>query len=175
MSAKPYDEIPSLMPDHVETLRENWARELPLVDTIGMAILGRARRIVSLSRPGIEEILHSFGLNAGEFDVLATLRRSGHPYTMRPTEIYKSLMISSGGLTDRLDRLERGKMLMRIADKDDGRSSLVALSAAGITCVEKAFAADMEFEQSLLSCLSKQDCDMLGMLLQNLALDIEQR
>ncbi len=175
MPVEPYDAASPPTPDHVETLRENWARELPLVDTIGMAVLGRARRIVSLSRPGIEEILHGFGLNAGEFDVLATLRRSGHPYTMRPTEIYKSLMISSGGLTDRLDRLERRKMLMRVVDKDDGRSSLVALSAAGVTCVEHAFIADMKFEQSLLASLSEEDCDILSRLLKKLALDIEQR
>ena len=91
--------------DHIDRLRAQWARELPDLDTRGMEVLGRARRIVLRSRPPIEAVFARHGMDAGEFDVLSTLRRSGPPYALRPTELFRSLMISSGGLTDRLNRL----------------------------------------------------------------------
>ena len=93
--------------DHVDRLRRQWAHELPDLDTEPMAILGRAYRLSNLVRGSIEATFAGFGLDRGEFDVIATLRRSGPPYRLTPTELYTSLMITSGGLTHRLDRLER--------------------------------------------------------------------
>ena len=93
------------MDDHVERLRTQWSRELPEVDTAGMAILGRARWITRVVRPAIERVFAGHGLDSGEFDVLASLLRAGRPWRLRPTELFTALMISSGGLTDRLARL----------------------------------------------------------------------
>ncbi|HWT99257.1 MAG TPA: hypothetical protein VN229_16625, partial [Terriglobales bacterium] len=92
--------------DQVDAFRGAWARELPDVDTEGMAIIGRARRLTLKLREGIEAIFAVYGIDAGEFDVLGTLLRSGAPYRLRPTELFRSLMVSSGGLTNRLARLE---------------------------------------------------------------------
>jgi hypothetical protein len=79
--------------DHVDRLRGQWRSELPDLDTEPMAILGRAYRLANLVRPSIEATFTSFGLDRGEFDVISTLRRSGPPYRLTPTELYTSLMI----------------------------------------------------------------------------------
>src|SRR5690606_15794958 len=114
--------------DHVDRLRAQWARELPDLDTEPMGILGRASRLTNLHRISMEETFGRFGLDRGEFDVIATLRRSGPPYRLTPTQIYTSLMISSGGLTHRLDRLEKAGLIRREKSERDGRSMLVALT-----------------------------------------------
>ena len=74
--------------DHVDRLRRQWARELPDLDTEPMAILGRARRLTNMVRPSIEATFSGYGLDRGEFDVIATLRRSGPPYRLTPTDLY---------------------------------------------------------------------------------------
>lgn len=159
--------------DHVDRLRAQWARELPDVDTQGMEILGRARRITLRVRPPIEAVFAEQGLDTGEFDVIATLLRSGPPYRMRPTELFKSLMISSGGLTDRLARLTRAGLIRRSASEGDARSLPVELTEEGRSRAEAAFRADMAVEAQLLKGLSRSDRTTLGALLRKLALSLE--
>lgn len=159
--------------DHIDRLRAQWAREFPDIDTRGMEVLGRARRIVLRSRPPIEAVFAKHGLDAGEFDVLSTLRRSGTPYALRPTELYRSLMISSGGLTDRLNRLARSGMIIRPPSPEDGRSLLVQLTDKGRTTVEAAFREDMEVEAGMLAVLDDAERKALADLLRRLALAME--
>ncbi|CAK08718.1 putative MarR family transcriptional regulator [Rhizobium johnstonii 3841] len=159
--------------DHVDRLRGQWALELPDVDTEPMAILGRAFRLSNLVRPSIEATFADFGLDRGEFDVIATLRRSGPPYLMTPTEMYSALMISSGGLTHRLDRLEKAGLIRREKSPRDGRSVLVALSEAGAALAEKAFRTDMASEASFLQALDGKEREALAVLLRKLIAGIE--
>ena len=154
--------------DDVDRFRAQWARELPDVDTRGMDVLGRARRVVQQSRAPIEAVLVRFGLDAGEFDVLATLRRAGPPYSLRPTELFRSLMISSGGLTARLNRLKSAGLIARPQAPDDGRSLLVELTADGARLVERAFREDMAVEARLVSSLSDTEQIDLASLLRKL-------
>ena len=93
--------------DRVGLRRRQWAVEMPGLDTSGMAILGRARVITLSARQAIEKVFDRHGLDTGDFDVLSTLLRSGPPYRLRPTELFRWLMITSGGLTARLARLEK--------------------------------------------------------------------
>jgi DNA-binding MarR family transcriptional regulator len=160
--------------DHVERRREQWRRELPDVDTVGMAVLGRARLITLHARPAIEAVFARHGLDTGEFDVLTTLLRSGPPYSLRPTELYTSLMISSGGLTDRLNRLERAALISREPSPDDRRSLLVQLTPEGRKRTEAAFRDDMTLERELLAGLSKTELDDLAVLLAKLASSLVQ-
>lgn len=155
--------------DRVEERRRQWARELPDVDTVGMAILGRARWITLQSRPAIEAVFERHGLGTGEFDVVATLLRAGPPYRLRPTELFRSLMISSGGLTDRLARLEDAGLVRRVASDEDARSLLVELTAAGRRRAELAFREDMAVEKDLLRHLTRDERDQLAALLAKLA------
>jgi len=160
--------------DHVDRIHGQWIRELPDIDLDGNRIMARARRITLLSRPKIEAVFSRHGIDAGEFDVLATLRRSGAPYALRPTELYRSLMISSGGLTDRLIRLEERGLVRRRASPEDRRSLLVELTAAGATCAEAAFREDMLVENVFVAKLSTHERDELARLLRKLALQIEE-
>jgi DNA-binding MarR family transcriptional regulator len=146
---------------------------LPDVDTEGMAIIGRARRVTLKLRQGIEAIFSAHGIDAGEFDVLGTLLRAGKPYRLRPTELYRSLMVSSGGLTNRLIRLEKAGLVRRAPTAEDGRSLLVELTAAGRRLAERVFRADMAHETAVLRCLDVGDRRRLADLLRKLSLALE--
>lgn len=151
--------------DHIEARRSQWQRELPDLDTIGMAILGRARWITLRARKPIEAVFERYQLDTGEFDVLSTLLRSGAPYRLRPTELYTQLMISSGGLTDRLARLERAALIRRVPSPSDARSLLVELTQQGRLRTERAFREDMAVEAELLAGLSISERNQLAELL----------
>ncbi len=159
--------------DHVDRLRAQWARELPDLDTAPMAILGRIYRLSNLVRPSIEATFAGFGLDRGEFDVISTLRRSGPPYRLTPTELYTSLMISSGGLTHRLARLERAGLIRREPSPEDGRSLLVSLTDDGRQRAEAAFRADMASEAEFLAGLNADEREALAALLRRLSLSVE--
>jgi DNA-binding MarR family transcriptional regulator len=161
-------------PDHVAHVHAQWRRELPEVDLDGSRIVARARRFTLHARGRIEAVFARHGLDPGEFDVLATLRRSGAPFTLRPTVLYRQLMISSGGLTDRLARLERRGLVRRRPSPEDGRSLLVELTAAGRKTVEAAFRADMALENELVATLTRDERDVLGRLLQKLLLPLDE-
>lgn len=161
--------------DHVDRLRSQWARELPDLDTEPMGILGRASRLTNLFRPSLEATFGRFDLDRGEFDVIATLRRSGPPYRLTPTQVYTSLMISSGGLTHRLDRLEKAGLIRREKSQQDGRSMLVALTDAGISRVEEACRAHVANSSAFLGALDAKERKALAGLLRKLLIGIEDR
>jgi DNA-binding MarR family transcriptional regulator len=156
------------MLDPVDRALAQWAREMPGVETRGADVLNRARRVVLESRAAIEENFRRHGLDTGEFDVLATLRRSGAPYALTPTDLYRSLMISSGGLTARLDKLERAGLVRRRASGRDGRSTIVELTPSGRRRIEAAFRADMEIENRMVSVLTEAERAELVRLLRKL-------
>ncbi|WP_395674805.1 MarR family winged helix-turn-helix transcriptional regulator [Inquilinus sp.] len=159
--------------DRVDRLGRQWARELPDLDTEPMTILGRAYRLSNLVRPSIEATFAGFGLDRGEFDVIGTLRRSGPPYRLTPTELYTSLMISSGGLTHRLVRLEKAGLIRREKSPSDGRSLLVALTEEGAARAEAAFRADMASEARFLQGLNPEERAALAGLLRKLIAGLE--
>jgi DNA-binding MarR family transcriptional regulator len=161
--------------DHVDRLRAQWDRELPDLDTEPMTILGRAYRLSNLVRPSIEETFASFGLDRGEFDVISTLRRSGPPYRLTPTDLYTLLMISSGGLTHRLDRLQKAGLILRERSASDGRSSVVGLTEKGVALAEAAFRADMASEARYLEGLKPEERAALAALLKTLLVSLENR
>ncbi|UDF32764.1 UNVERIFIED_ORG: MarR family transcriptional regulator (plasmid) [Roseateles sp. XES5] len=159
--------------DHVDRRRAQWARELPDLDTEPMAILGRAKRLSNLVAGSIEETFAAFGLDRGEFDVISTLRRAGPPYQLTPTEMYTSMMLSSGGLTHRLSRLEKTGLIRREKSNLDGRSVVVTLLPRGIELAEQAFRADMANELLILQPLNREERDLLSALLRKLLHSIE--
>jgi DNA-binding MarR family transcriptional regulator len=158
--------------DHVGRLMALRRREMPDVPLDGMAILGRARRLDQLSRKWIEAVFEHYDLDSGEFDVLATLQRGGPPYEMRPTEIFQALLITSGGLTDRLNRLEKKGLVERTAS-NDRRSVPVRLSEYGLDTIRRAYAHDMDVERELLTGLTEQERSELARLLAKLLSAIE--
>ncbi len=124
------------MKDHVDFVVAQWAEAMPGIDASSMEIFGRMARIQKHLDRLRAEALAQYGFKEGEFDVLATLRRSGAPYCLTPTELYRSLLITSGAMTNRLTRLESAGMIERIVDEQDRRSVQVCLSERGKALIE---------------------------------------
>ena len=159
--------------DHIERLIVQRRSVTPDVPLDGMEVLARARRLTLLSREPIEAVFARYGLDTGEFDVLATLRRLDKS-SVRPTELYQELMISSGGLTDRLRRLEEAGWIARIDCEEDRRSKRVELTERGQDLIDKAFAEDMAIERDLLATLDGKEREQLANLLAKLLAAIEE-
>jgi DNA-binding MarR family transcriptional regulator len=142
--------------------------ESPDIDTEGMAIFGRIYRIATRIAPHMEALFARHGLERGEFDVLATLQRSGPPYRLSPTVLYTSLLVSSGGLTHRLKSLETKGLIRRRPSPDDGRGMAVELTKAGHERTSAAFNEDMALESNWLASLSAAERRKLSDLLRQL-------
>jgi DNA-binding MarR family transcriptional regulator len=156
--------------DDVDRFIAQRAMESPEIDTAGMAIFGRIHRIATRVAPHMEALFARHGLERGEFDVLATLQRSGPPYSLSPTALYTSLMVSSGGLTHRLKRLEAAGLVRRVPSPNDGRSLIVALTDEGQRRTRQAFNEDMQLEASWLAALTAEERRALADLLRKLGL-----
>lgn len=154
--------------DHIDLRQEQWAKAAPEIDTSGMAMIGRMRQVTLALRPPIEAIFAAHGIDGGEADVIFTLYRSGAPYRLRPTELYRWLMVSSGGITHRLNRLQKAGLIERVAEPEDKRSMLVCLTAKGQQVAHHAFAEDMSYEKQILSVLSDGEQKQLSALLRKL-------
>ncbi len=154
--------------DEVDRFIAQRAKESPEIDTAGMAVFGRIYRIATRVAPHMEALFARYGLERGEFDVLATLQRNGPPYRLSPTALYTSLMVSSGGLTYRLKRLEAAGLIRRLPSADDRRSLIVELTDEGKTVTAAAFAEDMQLERSWLTALTPDEQRVLTGLLRKL-------
>lgn len=134
-----------------------------------MGVIGRLNEAASLiSRERLAPLFARFGLQQGEFDVLATLRRSGAPYALTPTELYEATMVTSGAMTARLDRLEKAGLIRRAPHPSDRRGVVVEFTAKGLALVDEALAAHVANEHQILAGLTGQDRDMLARLLEKL-------
>jgi DNA-binding MarR family transcriptional regulator len=157
------------MMDRADMAVEQWGRERPDLPALPMALFGRlsdaAERVM---RDHMNPLFAEAGLQPGEFDVLATLRRSGAPYMLSPTRLYEAAMISSGGMTNRLDRLERAGFVERRPDPNDRRGKLIALTAAGKRVIDDTIGKHVANEQRLLSALSPAEQEKLNALLKKL-------
>ncbi|HEX4193369.1 MAG TPA: MarR family transcriptional regulator [Stellaceae bacterium] len=155
--------------DRADTAIEQWRRERPDLPSLPMALLGRLSEAAErVMRDHLNPLFAEAGLQPGEFDVLATLRRAGKPYMLSPTQLYEALMISSGGMTARLDRLERAGLTERHADPNDRRGKLIALTAQGRAIVDAALTKHVANEQKLLAALSPAEQEKLNQLLKKL-------
>jgi DNA-binding MarR family transcriptional regulator len=158
--------------DEVDRFIAQWQREWPELDLSPMGTLGRINRLSKMMTPHIEQLFAKYGLERGEFDVLATLKRSGPEHRLTPTELFNALMITSGGLTHRLKRLEKAGLVRRVPSVEDRRSLLVELTAEGHHKVVAAFEEDMALEASWLERLSVDQRNDLETLLRLLAKSI---
>jgi DNA-binding MarR family transcriptional regulator len=156
--------------DHVGHVLRQWRREAPELDRSPFGVIGRISRLAQLLRPQLEPVFASHGLSAGEFDVLAALRRVGRPYRLTPTALSTALIVTSGGTTKRLNALERRGLIRRVSDPHDGRSTLVSLTSEGRRIFEAALLDHVANERSLVAGLSTRELANLARLLETLAL-----
>lgn len=137
-----------------------------------MGVVGRIARLAQLLQAELEPIFAAHGVNAGEFDVLAALRRAGPPYRLTPTELSTALIITSGGMTKRLNTLERRRLIRRVPHPSDGRSSAVSLTQEGKRLVEAILPEHVANQQRLLGELSAKERVTLAGLLEALAVSL---
>jgi DNA-binding MarR family transcriptional regulator len=156
------------MADHVDVILAQWQRELPELDATPMGVVGRISRLAQLLQDELEPVFAEYGLNGGEFDVLAALRRSGAPFRLSPTALGRSLLVTSGGMTKRLKSLEAAGFVSRTPHRVDRRSSLVQLTPKGRKLVETVVAAHVENEKRLLASLDVRGRAQLAELLRRL-------
>ncbi|MEU5184531.1 MarR family winged helix-turn-helix transcriptional regulator [Streptomyces longwoodensis] len=154
--------------DPVDAIVEQWAAVRPDLDTAAMEVFGRIFRLSRAMGDRMEKAYAPLGLSRGEFDVLATLRRAGEPYTLSPRELSATLMLTTGGMTGRLDKLERAGLLRRSPDPHDRRGLRVTLTEQGLDLVDRAVGSGLAVEREALSALNAQQADQLADLLREL-------
>ncbi|NEQ53385.1 MAG: MarR family transcriptional regulator [Leptolyngbya sp. SIO3F4] len=151
--------------DRIDKILTQWQDESPQLDVSSLAVIGRILQLARLLEKHRETILADFDLNLWSFDMLATLRRQGAPYQLKPTDLYGLLMLSSGAMTNRIDRLEKEGLVTRLRDPGDRRGVIVKLTAQGIERVDAVMPVLFEQENQLLADLSRTETDKLIVLL----------
>lgn len=153
-------------PDHVDEIVSQWRRERPDVDVSGMEVIGRLTRVVGEIRPRLNEVFARHDLESWEFDMLATLVRTGSPHQLTPGQLLDAMMITSGAMTNRIDRLVQRGYVQRAKNPNDGRQVLVTLTDAGRDKVDAALAEHAANELSMLETLDAAQRAQLIELLQ---------
>ncbi|WP_444861326.1 MarR family winged helix-turn-helix transcriptional regulator [Erwinia sp. INIA01] len=139
--------------DAVDAILQQWLRERPDLDASPMGPIGRINRCAALLQQKLETAFARFDLSMWEFDMLAALRRSGEP-SLSPTELFSTLMVTSGTMTHRLKRLETRGFIERVPNAQDARSMLVKLTESGRELIDRAIEEHIENERQILSGLS---------------------
>jgi DNA-binding MarR family transcriptional regulator len=161
--------------DAVDAILEQWHRERPDLDVSPMGTIGRIKRCSALLQRELDKVFTAYGLTAWEFDVLATLRRSGAPYCLAPTALFSSLMITSGTMTRQLQQLEAAGLVSRMPNPNDARSLLVKLTTVGLELIDRAVEAHVVNEARILAPITAADLAVLDVRLSELLAVLEPR
>ncbi len=159
--------------DDVDRIVRAWTSERPDVDSKPLEVLSRVTRISKHLDRLRRAVFSVHGLDVWEFDVLATLRRAGKPYQLTPTALMAQTLVTSGAMTNRINRLEARGLVSRQADPEDGRRVVVALSDPGRKVVDRALDDLLSAEQRALEPLSSPERKELASLLRLVSLHIE--
>ena len=156
--------------DEIDRIVEQWNRERPGLDVSPTHTLQRITRLSLLQAVSFARVFAAHGVSFGEYLVLAALRRAGPPYRMNPTALFNAVILSSGAMTNRLDRLEEMGLVERQPDPTDRRGRLVALTDRGRELVDGAVVDHLENEERLLEALDPGEREQLAALLRKLLL-----
>jgi DNA-binding MarR family transcriptional regulator len=160
-------------PDHVDQIIAQWRRERPDLNVRALGLFGRLFRVVELANARLTRDLARHELQPGWFDLLAALRRAGAPYELNPTQLMPTTMLSSGGMTKRLDRMAEAALVERRPDPADRRGTLARLTRRGKAVIDRAIETHVANEEQLLRSLSAADRRVLDDLLRSLLSDLE--
>jgi len=161
--------------DSVARLLSEWKRELPDLDPAPVGVQGRIVRLSAHFLRRSENWLRPLDLSWEAFSLIVTLRRSGKPYEMRPTDILRESLLTSGAITNRIDRVEQMGLVERRPDKDDRRSYVIRLTPAGKRLADKAIGLHFAAIDDLLGDLSSAERMQLAGLLSKLLGSLEDK
>lgn len=151
--------------DKINNIIKQWNKERPDLDVSSMELIGRFKKINSLLVKEMDNTFGEYDLNHASFDVLATLRRSGKPYALSPNELLATMMVTSGTMTNRIDRLVKKGLVKRIANPNDGRGFIISLTESGFSLIDKTVTAHVETQTRLTAGLLAEEQQQLNMLL----------
>ena len=149
-------------------------QERPDLDVAPLQVLSRVSRLARHLDIARREAFAANDLEPGEVDVLAALRRTGKPYTLSPSALISQNLVTSGTMTNRIDRLGFKGLVARLPDPTDGRGILVQLTQAGKSAVDRALDELLSREKSLLATVSKADQEKLANVLRNIVLPFDE-
>jgi DNA-binding MarR family transcriptional regulator len=161
------------MQDRIDRILAQWKRERPDLELLPMGLIGRIQRAAAALRPRLDATHDVSGLQGESFDVLASLRRAGTPYQLSPTQLYREMMLTSGAMTNRIDRLEEAGLVVRRPDPNDRRGMLVRLAPKGKALIDAATTKHVANEERLLSALSIREQQQLTELLRKLLVALD--
>jgi DNA-binding MarR family transcriptional regulator len=161
--------------DHIDRVRQLWAKEVPGLDTAPIAVIARLGRLQAYVDRALHAVFSAHGLTRQSWETLASLRRVGAPYQLTPTELYQALMRTSGALTHTLHQLEYAGLVRRVPSEHDGRSVLVALTPAGLALVDRVGPEHLSNEHRMLATLTTEEQATLAGLLRRLLIFFEEQ
>ena len=159
--------------DEVDRIVDAWERERPDLDFAPLQVLSRVGRLARHLERARRTAFTASDLESWEFDVLSALRRAGEPYKLSPKSLLQQTLVSSGTMTNRIDRLVERMLVTRETDPNDGRGILVVMTERGRDQVDSAIRLLLEGESELLDGLSNVERDRLSALLRKLSLDFD--
>lgn len=148
--------------DAVDRIIGQWGSERPDLDPSAKGITGRIVRLSSIFQRRFAEAFAELDLSEGDYGVLVALRRSGDPFELTPTELARARMMTSGGMTAVIDRLERRSLLQRLPNPSDRRGSIIRLTTEGRSIIDRAMEAHTAVEHELIATLSDEQRDRLA-------------
>ncbi|MFT9671433.1 MarR family winged helix-turn-helix transcriptional regulator [Streptomyces rhizosphaericola] len=160
-------------PDFADIAVAHWERERPDLDFTAMGTLARFARLHIAGSRRVEEVFAAYGLDRGEFDVLASLRRTGAPHEMPPSQLAEILLITRAGMTKRVDRLEARGLVSRRADPEDRRGLRIGLTPEGFDLVDAAVTEHAANENRLLGLLTEDEARAFDATLRKLLAAVE--
>lgn len=167
------DAWPQATSDAVDAIIEQWRRERPDLDSSYKHVTGRVVRLAALFLNAYGEVFTPLGLSEGDYGVLVTLRRAGTPHRLTPTDLARQQMMTSGGMTAAIDRLERKGLVARRPNPNDRRGHLIELTGEGRMLIDRAMERHADAERRLVQALSETERTTLEGLLRKLLLSLE--
>lgn len=159
--------------DHVDQILEQWHTERPDLDPSPIGVIGRISRTSRAIDVRLKGLYATYGLGEGDFDLLVTIRRSGPPYRLTPTQLGDQMMVTSGAVTKRVDRLAERGLVRRGAPDGDRRSLPVELTERGVALTQEAMTAHVANEDRILAALSPSERDQLAGLVRKLLISFD--
>lgn len=152
--------------DGVEKKIEQWAKQMPTLNTVPMALTARLQQVTKEVNDELNTTFKRHKLSDAGFDVLATLLRSGPPYSLSPGQLLSQMLITSGTMTSRIDKLEKKGLVKRKSKKEDKRSVIVGLTKKGLKLINEVIVEHMENQERIVSIFDDQEQQIFIALLQ---------
>ena len=159
--------------DTIDEFIKAWRRERPDLDPSPLGIFGRVQRISARLVSATEDLLEPMKIGWEAFSLIVSLRRAGEPYAMRPTDIYRQSLITSGAATNRIDRVSKLGLVRRVPDPSDRRGIIVELTPTGKTLADRAIDLQFAMLDERLSVLTRSERAQLSALLSKLLFSLE--